>query len=105
MPRPRHQPERRCIGCGRKLPKAALVRIVRTPEGAITPDVSGKLRGRGAYLCRGGSCWQQGLERGALERGLRSPVTAQDKTAISDFFSAQRPSGPSSPNFDPLEAS
>ena len=95
MPRPRHQPERECIGCKRKLLKADLVRIVRTPEGVVTLDPSGKLRGRGAYVCPGGSCWQRGLERGGLDRGMRVPVSAQDKNALSAFFGVQRSSGPS----------
>ncbi len=103
MPRPRHQPERRCIGCGRKLPKTELVRIVRSPEGNITLDESGKLPGRGVYLCHGNSCWRQGLERGGLERGLRSPVSAHDKNALYDFFGGQLPSAPSFSNSNPSE--
>ena len=44
-------PVRRCVGCGEHKEKTALLRIVRTPEGEIVPDRTGKKNGRGAYLC------------------------------------------------------
>ena len=45
-------PERRCVGCGASFPKRDLVRVVRTPEGDVKLDVTGKAAGRGAYVCR-----------------------------------------------------
>ena len=104
MPRVKHQPERRCIGCGRKLPKTRLIRLVRTPEGSVQPDPSGKARGRGTYVCAGGSCWQVGLERGGLERSLRSPVSAGDKKSLADYFSGVCSGGPATPYPESPEA-
>ena len=87
MPRQKHQPERRCAGCGRRFPKTGLFRLVRTPEGSVQPDPSGRAHGRGAYICTYGSCWQVGLERGGLERSLRSPVSPADKKSLAEYFS------------------
>jgi predicted RNA-binding protein YlxR (DUF448 family) len=47
------------------------VRIVRTPDGGVTIDPTGKRSGRGAYLCESADCWQAGLKRGVLPRALK----------------------------------
>ena len=44
-------PVRRCVGCNTQKPKKELVRIVRSPEGEVSVDLTGKRSGRGAYLC------------------------------------------------------
>jgi predicted RNA-binding protein YlxR (DUF448 family) len=72
--RRRAVPQRTCVGCRAVNPKRALVRIVRTPEGAVEVDPSGRRSGRGAYLHRQRSCWEQALKRSALERALRTTL-------------------------------
>jgi uncharacterized protein len=52
------------------------VRIVRTPDGELKIDETGRLAGRGAYLCRDAACWTAALERGSLGRALEAPVPA-----------------------------
>jgi predicted RNA-binding protein YlxR (DUF448 family) len=86
LPRARHTPERSCIACGRKLPKRELVRIVRAADGQVVVDPTGKANGRGSYLCKTGKCWEQGVRRGSLERGLRSPLSAKDKEALMNYY-------------------
>ena len=49
-------PTRKCIGCGEQKPKRDLVRIVRSKEGDISMDMTGKKNGRGAYICRSEDC-------------------------------------------------
>ncbi len=49
-------PMRMCIGCREMKPKRELIRIVKTPEGEIKLDLTGKLNGRGAYVCRSSQC-------------------------------------------------
>lgn len=49
-------PMRQCLGCNEHKPKVELVRILRTPEGEITLDLTGKKSGRGAYLCKNPAC-------------------------------------------------
>ena len=52
------------------------------PGGELKIDESGRLNGRGAYLCRDAACWTTALERGALARALEAPVTAELREAI-----------------------
>ena len=89
MPRPRHIPERTCITCGQKLPKSELIRIVRTPEGKVAVDPTGKTAGRGGYLCGSAECWQKGIYRGGLERGLKASLSAQEQKLLLDFYQEQ----------------
>ena len=50
------QPERKCVGCNERRTKQELIRVLRTPEGEILVDRTGKRSGRGAYLCRSPQC-------------------------------------------------
>lgn len=72
--RQRHVPERTCVGCRTTRPKRELVRVVRTPEGAVELDPTGKRAGRGAYLCPSLDCLEQAVRGRRLERALRHPV-------------------------------
>ncbi len=56
--RPRKVPLRKCVACQEMMPKKELIRIVRTPDGAILIDLTGKKAGRGAYLCGKVSCFK-----------------------------------------------
>jgi len=53
------------------------VRIVRTPTGDVVVDVTGRLAGRGAYLCSDQVCWQAAIKRSALQRALSTPIPAE----------------------------
>ena len=55
-PAPRKIPMRQCLGCNEHKPKSELVRILRTPEGSIQLDLTGKKSGRGAYICKNPAC-------------------------------------------------
>jgi len=76
----RHIPVRTCVGCRQVLPKRALIRVVRTPEG-VKVDPTGKAAGRGAYLHDRRSCWEAGL-RGALARALRTELSDADRQVL-----------------------
>ena len=54
--KPRKIPQRQCVGCRTMKDKKELLRVVRTPEGEIVLDGSGKKSGRGAYVCHDGEC-------------------------------------------------
>ena len=69
MPRTRRVPQRTCVGCGEVEGKRELVRLVRTPEGALAWDPTGKRNGRGAYLHRDAACVERAASR--LPRALR----------------------------------
>jgi uncharacterized protein len=86
LPRARHIPERSCIACGQKRPKGELTRIVREPQGRVVADPTGKSNGRGSYLCAAAPCWERGIHKGGLERSLRSPVSAQDRQELLEYY-------------------
>src|SRR3990170_2970064 len=83
--RPKRIPSRTCVGCGTVAAKRDLVRVVRTPEGGVLPDPSGRQPGRGAYLCRDPLCWEQAARRGRLERALRTKLSAADADNLRSF--------------------
>ncbi len=63
-------PMRMCVACREMKPKKELVRIVRTPEGLVEVDLTGKKNGRGAYLCRSEECLEKAIKIHALDRAL-----------------------------------
>jgi hypothetical protein len=71
MPKGQHVPLRTCVVCGNKTVKADLVRIVATPSGEVKVDPTGKLPGRGAYVCADGKCAQESLGKSRIEHALR----------------------------------
>ena len=73
----RKAPERQCVGCQEHRPKRSMVRVVLTPTGEIVLDATGKRNGRGAYICPRRECFDQARKRKALDRGLKTPVSAE----------------------------
>ena len=67
-------PMRKCTGCNEMKPKKELVRIVRSPEGDISVDLTGKKSGRGAYICRSGPCLAAAKKANRLTRAFECPV-------------------------------
>lgn len=87
--RPKHVPQRTCVGCREVLPKRRLFRIIRGPQGVMV-DLTGKAHGRGAYLHDDQACWQRGL-KGALEHALKTKLTDQEKEALLAFMASHVP--------------
>lgn len=69
---PKKIPMRMCVACRQMRPKRELIRIVRTPEGTVILDRSGRVNGRGAYLCDSQDCFRRAVKTRALERALES---------------------------------
>lgn len=67
-------PTRRCVGCGEHFPKSALIRVVRSPEGVFSLDVTGRAAGRGAYLCKSSACLQKAKKSRRLEAAFSSKI-------------------------------
>ncbi len=63
-------PQRQCTGCGEMKPKGELVRIVRSPEGEISYDATGRKNGRGSYICRSKECFDKAIRKKAFERAF-----------------------------------
>lgn len=68
--RPKPPPMRLCLGCGTQRPKRELLRVVRTPEGLVRADPTGKLNGRGAYICPDRGCLEKAMRAHRLEKAL-----------------------------------
>lgn len=84
-PRPKHVPQRTCIACRKVGGKRGLVRLVRTSEGTVTIDLTGKKAGRGAYLHPVRSCWESGLKGSRIEQALRTKLTQADRQALQEY--------------------
>lgn len=67
-------PMRKCIGCNESKTKKELVRIVRSPEGDISLDLTGKKSGRGAYICPDAECLKKARKAKRLERIFETAV-------------------------------
>ncbi len=74
MKTPKKIPQRRCTGCGEGKPKSELVRVVRSPEGNVSIDRTGKAPGRGAYLCKNSDCLKKAKKTNRLSRSLDCEV-------------------------------
>ena len=68
---------RTCVGCGEENPRKSMFRIVRSPEGVVCYDPTGKMPGRGAYLCEDLSCILKAKKKKALSRALRVEVSPE----------------------------
>ena len=84
-PRPKHTPQRTCIACRDKTAKRSLIRIVRTPEGEVMVDPTGRANGRGAYLCDDPACWQRALKSNALDFALKVTLDESAKERLRAF--------------------
>lgn len=71
---PKNIPMRRCVGCMEMKPKSSLVRVVKNKEGEISLDLTGKLPGRGAYVCRDAECLRKARKARRIEREFSMQV-------------------------------
>ena len=81
--KPKKIPMRMCVGCREMKEKRELIRIVRTPEGEVAIDVTGKRSGRGAYVCRQAECLKRAIRQKPLERQLEITLTPEISGALT----------------------
>ena len=70
-------PTRRCSGCGEHFPKNTLIRVLRTPEGEVTLDLTGKKSGRGAYICKNAACFKKARKSRRIESSLECQISEE----------------------------
>lgn len=87
---PKKTPMRMCVGCRQMRPKKELLRVVRTPQGEIVLDATGKKSGRGAYICPSESCFQQAVKQKQLERALEAALTPEVLEGLRAKLAAAR---------------
>ena len=73
-PKVRKIPMRQCMGCNEHKPKGDLLRVVRSPEGTISLDTTGRASGRGAYLCRDVQCLRRARKSRRIENTLECTI-------------------------------
>ena len=67
-------PTRKCVGCGEMRDKKEMIRVIRTPEGEICLDVTGRANGRGAYICNSAECLKKAVKNRGLEKSLKAQI-------------------------------
>ena len=67
-------PQRQCMGCRERKAKREMIRVVRMTDGNVSLDFSGKLNGRGAYICPKAECLKKAQKAKSLERSLEVPI-------------------------------
>lgn len=85
QPNKKRIPERKCLGCNISKPKLELLRMVRSPEGEVSLDFTGKKSGRGAYICRNLSCFKKARKSKRIEKNLDCVIPE----AVFDMLEAE----------------
>ena len=75
-------PMRKCIGCGEMKEKTLLCRVIRTPENEYKIDETGRLSGRGAYVCKNKECLSKAIKSHGLERSFQGSVPKEAYDAL-----------------------
>lgn len=70
-------PLRMCVGCGEMFDKRTLVRVVKSREGEVSLDLTGKKAGRGAYVCNNPECLKKARKKGAFERAFQMQISEE----------------------------
>jgi len=76
-------PERKCLGCMQTFPKKELIRIVRTPQGTVELDLTGKKSGRGAYICKDKSCLKKAMKSKRIQNNLEVEISEELQEALA----------------------
>ena len=81
-------PMRMCVGCREMKEKRSLLRVVKSPEGAISFDRVGKAPGRGAYVCKSKECFEKAVKQRQLERALETRIDEAVFTQLMEEIDA-----------------
>jgi len=95
--RPKHIPLRTCIVCHETRPKRELLRVVRTPDGHVILDATGKKSGRGAHLCARLSCWETAIKKKRLEQEFELTISEEDRAGLDAFIATLPKDEPAAP--------
>ncbi len=80
----RKTPQRTCVACRTIGGKRGLLRTVRTPEGRVVLDPTGRLPGRGAYLCREAACLNAAIKGNQIEHILKIKLSPEDRESLKN---------------------
>ena len=81
----RKVPLRKCIGCNEMKNKKEMIRVVKTTEGTIVPDTTGRMNGRGAYVCSL-ECLGNAMKNKGLSRSLKAEIPSEVYEQVTEAF-------------------
>jgi len=81
-------PSRLCVGCGEPKEKRNMIRIVKTADHEIRLDETGKMNGRGAYICKTAECLEKAVRSKGLERSLKTQIPPDILEALKEEMNA-----------------
>lgn len=87
------EPLRKCLGCDEMIGKKGLLRIVKSKEGEISLDLTGKKNGRGAYICKSSECFKKAVKMSSLERSLKCRISEDIYKQLAKEIEAAENSG------------
>src|SRR5579875_3811305 len=93
----KHQPLRTCIACHETKPKRELLRVVKTPDGHVFVDATGKKSGRGAYICARLACWENAIKKKRLEQEFEMTISDEDRAGLDAFIATLPKDEPAAP--------
>lgn len=79
-------PLRKCLGCEEMIGKKGLVRIVRAKDGTVSVDLTGKMSGRGAYICNDKECFEKARKKKSLERALKCGIPPEVYESLTEHI-------------------
>ncbi len=79
---PKKIPQRMCVTCRQMKPKRELIRLVLSQQGEVSLDPTGKMPGRGAYVCRSRACLEEAVRTNKVDRGLKAKVSQAVVSAL-----------------------
>lgn len=82
-------PFRKCVGCKEQKAKNEMIRVVKTKEGIVDLDLTGKMNGRGAYICRDQVCLDQAYKTKALNRSLSTNISEDVYEGMKDILKSE----------------
>lgn len=82
-------PLRKCLGCGEMIGKKGLIRIVRSKDGEISLDPTGKKSGRGAYICNDRECFETAVKKRSLERALKCQIPEEVYAGLKERIGSE----------------
>ena len=83
------KPLRQCLGCNEHKEKNELLRVVRTPEGEVVLDFTGKRSGRGAYICKSVSCLKKARKSGRIGKSLECAIPEEVYAALESAMAEE----------------
>ena len=83
-------PERKCVGCGQHRAKSGRWRVVKSPDGAVSLDKTGRAAGRGAYICHSVACLKKAIKAHRLESNLETAIPEEVYAALESAMAEEQ---------------